>query len=78
MRRCIVLFCTAVALLAVPLTASAQVTTGDIRGVVTDESGAILPGVTVTIRGSAVPGAPTTVSNESGVYRFPNLLRRTT
>jgi hypothetical protein len=73
MRRCLVLFCTAVALLAVPLTASAQTTTGDIRGVVTDDSGAVLPGVTVTLRGSAVPGAPTTVTNESGVYRFPNL-----
>ena len=33
----------------------------------------MLPGVTVTLRGPAVPGAPTTVSNESGVYRFPNL-----
>jgi len=43
------------------------------RGVVTDDSGAVLPGVTVTLRGSAVPGAPTTVTNESGVYRFPNL-----
>jgi hypothetical protein len=62
-----------VAVLALPLTALAQRTTGDIRGVVTDDSGAVLPGVTVTLRGPGVPGAPTTVSNESGVYRFPNL-----
>jgi hypothetical protein len=41
--------------------------------VITDDSGAVLPGVTVTLRGPGVPGAPTTVSNESGVYRFPNL-----
>ncbi|MCC7180930.1 MAG: TonB-dependent receptor [Acidobacteria bacterium] len=40
---------------------------------VTDDSGAVLPGVTVTLRGSAVPGAPTTVTNEAGIYRFPNL-----
>jgi hypothetical protein len=73
MRRCLVLLCTIVALGAIPWTASAQRTTGDLRGVVTDESGAVLPGVTVTIRGRAVPGAPTTVSNESGVYRFPSL-----
>ena len=33
----------------------------------------MLPGVTVTLRGPAVQGTPTTVSNESGVYRFPNL-----
>lgn len=73
MRRCLVWLCTAVVLLAVPLAASAQRTTGDIRGVVTDDSGAVLPGVTVTLRGSAVPGAPTTVTNEAGIYRFPNL-----
>jgi hypothetical protein len=73
MRRCLVLLCTIVALGAIPWTASAQRTTGDLRGIVTDESGAVLPGVTVTIRGRAVPGAPTTVSSESGVYRFPSL-----
>jgi Carboxypeptidase regulatory-like domain len=61
------------ALLAAPLNVLAQRTTGDIRGVVTDESGAVLPGVTVTLRGPAVQGAPTAVTNESGVYRFPNL-----
>ena len=51
----------------------AQRTTGDIRGVVTDESGAVLPGVTVTLKGPAAAGTPTTATNESGVYRFPNL-----
>lgn len=73
MRRKLVLTCTLAALLAIPWAASAQRTTGDIRGVVTDESGAILPGVTVTLRGPGVPGAPTTVTNESGIYRFPNV-----
>jgi hypothetical protein len=72
MRR-FALFCTLLAVLALPHYALAQRTTGDIRGVVTDESGAVLPGVTVTLRGPGVPGAPTTVSNELGVYRFPNL-----
>ena len=33
----------------------------------------VLPGVTVTLRGRAVPGAPTSITNESGVFRFPNL-----
>ncbi|MEZ5284034.1 MAG: hypothetical protein R2712_04330 [Vicinamibacterales bacterium] len=59
------------ALLAVLLAASAQRTTGDIRGVITDESGAVLPGVTVTPRGAAIPGARTSVSNETGTARFP-------
>ena len=72
MRR-FALLCTLFVFFALPLTALAQRTTGDLRGVVTDESGAVLPGVTVTIRGRAVPGAPTTVTNESGLYRFPNL-----
>ena len=40
-----------VALLAAPLSGWAQQTTGNIRGTVTDESGAVLPGVTVTLRG---------------------------
>lgn len=62
-----------VALLAAPLSGWAQQTTGNIRGTVTDESGAVLPGVTVTLRGRGVPGAPTTVTNEQGVFRFPNL-----
>jgi Carboxypeptidase regulatory-like domain len=70
--RLVWLFAVAV-LVTAPLSAWAQRTTGDIRGVITDESGAVLPGVTVTLKGPAVQGTPTTVSNESGVFRFPNL-----
>jgi hypothetical protein len=73
MRRYVLLFCTAVTLLGAPMLASAQRTTGDLRGVITDQSGAVLPGVTVTIRGRNIPGAPTTVTSEAGIYRFPNL-----
>jgi Carboxypeptidase regulatory-like domain/TonB dependent receptor-like, beta-barrel/TonB-dependent Receptor Plug Domain len=60
-------------LVAVAAPALAQRTTGEIVGTVTDESGAVLPGVTVTIRGSGVPGAPTIVTSETGAYRFPAL-----
>lgn len=73
MRSRLVGFFTALALVVMPLSGWAQRTTGDIRGVITDESGAVLPGVTVTLRGPGVAGAPTTVSNAEGVYRFPNL-----
>lgn len=73
MRRRLLLLGITAALFAIPWSAFAQRTTGDIRGVVTDQSGAVLPGVTVTLRGPAVAGTPTTVSNEEGVYRFPNL-----
>ena len=60
-------------LAAIAAPAVAQRTTGEIVGTVTDESGAVLPGVTITIRGSGVPGAPTVVSSETGAYRFPAL-----
>jgi carboxypeptidase family protein/TonB-dependent receptor-like protein len=58
-----------VLLLAAP--ALAQRTTGAIVGVVTDESGGVLPGVTVTLQGAQVAGQPTTVTGTDGAYRFP-------
>ena len=73
MRRCLTIVCTLVALFVLPLSGWAQRTTGDIRGVVTDESGGVLPGVTVTLKGRTVAGAPSVVTNEEGTYRFPNL-----
>jgi hypothetical protein len=33
----------------------------------------VLPGVTVTLKGRTVAGAPSVVTNEEGTYRFPNL-----
>lgn len=60
-------------LVSFAIPAHAQRTTGEIVGTVMDESGAVLPGVTVTIRGSGVPGAPTVVTSETGAYRFPAL-----
>ncbi len=73
MRSRLVWMCAIAALLAAPLSGWAQQTTGNLRGVVTDDTGAVLPGVTVTLRGRGVPGAPTSITNEQGIYRFPNL-----
>ena len=53
--------------------AFAQGTTGSVNGTVTDNSGAVLPGVTVTATGPAVMGVQTAVTNEQGQYRFPTL-----
>jgi hypothetical protein len=53
--------------------AAAQRTTGEIIGKVIDESGGVLPGVTVTLRGPAIQGAQTDVTSETGTYRFPVL-----
>ena len=46
----------AVGLICVALPVGAQVLTGNIIGVVRDESRAILPGVTVTVSSPALPG----------------------
>jgi hypothetical protein len=51
--------------------ALAQTLTGSITGVVKDEQGAVLPGVTVTLTGKQ--GSKTEVTDSSGVYRFPAL-----
>lgn len=58
-------------LLAVPL--HAQRVTGQISGTVKDGSGAVLPGVTVSLTGENVAGTRTTISNASGFYRLLNL-----
>ena len=60
-------------LLGAPL-AQAQ-TTGSITGLVTDASGAVLPGVTITLSGERLIGGPQTqVSDTSGTYRFDRLV----
>ena len=47
--------------------------TGSIQGTVTDDSGGILPGVTVTVTGTSMIGARTDTTNGQGVYRFLGL-----
>jgi hypothetical protein len=48
-------------------------TTGGINGTVVDNTGAILPGVTVTAMSPALMGVQTAITNEQGQYRFPAL-----
>src|SRR5437660_1156693 len=71
MRRVLAGLC--VLMIGVSAPVLAQVTTGTIVGTVTDESGAVLPGVTATLQGANVPGQPTTVTGSDGVYRFPSI-----
>jgi hypothetical protein len=53
---------------AVEIAASAQETTGTITGSVTDQSGAVLPGVSVTLKNTNTNIARTVVTNETGLY----------
>ena len=52
---------------------SVGATTGSLNGKISDASGGVLPGVTVTATSPALQGARTTISNEEGVYRLPGV-----
>ena len=54
--------------LALAGTASAQIAAGNVYGVVKDDSGAVLPGVNVTVTGET--GTRSTVSSADGAFRF--------
>ena len=54
--------------------AQAQTPTGAIEGRVTDPSGAVIPGATVTISEAATGRSITLVTNENGLYSARNLL----
>jgi outer membrane receptor protein involved in Fe transport len=56
-----------------PATGWAQLTRGSIAGTVKDNSGALMPGVTVIITNNATGQVRTVVTNESGFYRAPAL-----
>jgi hypothetical protein len=45
-------------------------TTGDVSGVVTDPSGAVVPGATATLKSPDTGRTSTAVTNSAGVYRF--------
>jgi hypothetical protein len=55
------------------VTARAQVYTGSIWGKVTDPTGGVLPGVTVTLASDRLIQPETTLTSENGTYRFAEL-----
>src|SRR5512134_3547730 len=68
-RRWLVLLC-----LLFTVRAQAQVQTGSIAGVVSDTSGAVLPGVVVTITGDRlIEGTQSFTTDATGAYRFDRL-----
>src|SRR5256885_11909893 len=62
-----------VALCATSAIASSQSQTGEVFGKATDSSGAVLPGVTVTLTGPVLLQPLTAITSESGTYQFPRL-----
>src|SRR6266550_7800792 len=54
--------------------AQAQVTSGTVRGVVTDPNGAVVPNAKVTISQKSTNTSTTTQTNNSGEFSFQNLL----
>src|SRR5262245_36798981 len=62
-----------VALFATSVATSAQQQTGEIFGRATDQSGAVLPGVTVTLTAPHLLQPQTAVTSDTGSYVFPRL-----
>jgi hypothetical protein len=64
----------AITLVSASTLAAQGVDTGSLRGLVTDGTGAALPGVSVTVLSDVVMGGSlTAVTSQEGLYRFPSL-----
>ena len=70
-------FVLAIAVLGIPGLLQAQGLTGQISGTVTDTTGGVLPGVTVTIRNVGTGLTRETVTGTDGAFLFPDLLAGT-
>jgi hypothetical protein len=73
MRRVAVTGLGLVVALALGAPLYAQRTTGGIAGTVVDDTGAVLPGVNVSVSGEKVVGSQTAVTNAEGFFRFIGL-----
>src|SRR5687768_14960103 len=68
------LFLLLVLLLANPMTARAQITTGTVAGTVRDSQGAVIPGAIVTLISETRGTSPTpVVTNATGDFVFVNV-----
>src|SRR6185503_12274720 len=67
------IFALALSLALIAGAAQAQVTTGTVKGVVTDPNGAVVPGGKVTITRKSTSEARVTTSSDTGNFQFDNL-----
>ena len=73
-RKLTYLLSAALVVLGCFFAAQAQVTSGTVRGVVTDPNGAVVPNAKVTISQKSTNASSTTQTNSSGEFSFQNLL----
>jgi hypothetical protein len=73
MRQCITAIVAALTLAVFAASAGAQSPTGEVFGKVTDSSGAVLPGVTVTLSSSSLLQPQVAISSGDGTFQFPRL-----
>jgi len=57
-------------ILVAPMILHSQITTGTLRGFVTDKQGEPLPGVTIEIESPSLMGSRSTITDARGTYRF--------
>lgn len=57
-------------MIALPMALFSQITTGTLRGFVTDDQREPLPGVTIEIESEAMMSPRSTITDERGMYRF--------
>src|SRR6266705_6095971 len=72
-RKSSIISAALVILLAITGVSHAQTFRGGISGRITDPSGAVLPGVTVTATNNATGVSRTTTTSESGDFSLPDL-----
>src|ERR1043166_7643936 len=72
MRKSTTILMAILALLTCQIVLQAQITTGSISGTVTDQTGAVVPGANVTVKGEAGQQY-TAVTKGDGVYTVPGV-----
>jgi outer membrane receptor protein involved in Fe transport len=68
-RRALVVSFAFVVLATLPATTAAQTVTGTVQGTVTDSSGGVLPGVTITLKNLETGASRVGVTNDTGYYQ---------
>lgn len=66
--------CMVLLLILIPIPMQAQVTGATLSGVVTDPSGATLPGANISIKNTGTGAVHQVTTNQDGLYSAPNLL----